>query len=60
MAKNFIDDLSEQTCKGMVDKGWQGIWPSYVPIGYLNATVLTNGKRTIIPDPALADRAPSL
>jgi DNA invertase Pin-like site-specific DNA recombinase len=53
MAKNFIDNLSEETRKGMVEKASQGIWPSYAPIGYLNADG-ANGKRTIKPDPALA------
>ncbi len=53
MAKNFIDNLSEETRKGMVEKASQGIWPSYAPIGYLNADG-ANGKRTIVPDPALA------
>ena len=53
MAKNFIDNLSEETRKGMVEKASQGIWPSYAPIGYLNAHG-ANGKRTIVPDPALA------
>lgn len=53
MAKNFIDNLSEETRKGMVEKASQGIWPSYAPIGYLNADG-PNGKRTVVPDPALA------
>ena len=53
MAKNFIDNLSEETRKGMIEKASQGIWPSYAPIGYLNADG-ANGKRTIVPDPALA------
>jgi DNA invertase Pin-like site-specific DNA recombinase len=53
MAKNFIDNLREETRKGMVEKASQGIWPSYAPIGYVNADG-TNGKRTIVPDPALA------
>jgi DNA invertase Pin-like site-specific DNA recombinase len=48
MAKNFIDNLSEETRKGMVEKASQGIWPSYAPIGYLNAGG-ANGKRTIVP-----------
>ena len=33
MVKNFIDNLSEETRKGMVEKASQGIWPSYAPIG---------------------------
>ena len=36
-----------------MEKASQGIWPSYAPVGYLNADG-ANGKRTIQPDPALA------
>ena len=31
MAKNYIDNLSEETRKGMTEKASQGIWPSYAP-----------------------------
>ncbi len=53
MAKNYIDNLSEETRKGMTEKAEQGIWPSYAPFGYRNV-VGENGKKTIEPDPALA------
>ena len=53
MAKNYIDNLSEETRKGMLEKARQGIWPSYAPLGYLNVDG-ANGKRTIAPDPNLA------
>jgi site-specific DNA recombinase len=53
MAKNFIDNLSEETRKGMTEKAEQGMWPSYAPIGYLNAEG-PSGKRVIVPDPDLA------
>jgi DNA invertase Pin-like site-specific DNA recombinase len=46
MAKNFIDNLSEETRKGMVEKASQGIWPSYAPIGYLNAEVRMANARS--------------
>ena len=52
MAKNYIDNLSEETKKGMVEKAEQGIFPSYAPLGYLN--VECDGKRYIQPDPQLA------
>ena len=52
MAKNYIDNLSEETKKGMLEKAEQGIYPSFAPLGYLN--VESNGKRTIAPDPVLA------
>ena len=36
MAKNYIDNLSEETRKGMLEKAAQGLWPSFAPLGYLN------------------------
>ncbi len=53
MAKNYIDNLSEETRKGMIEKAEQGIWPSCAPFGYRNI-VGENGKKTIEPDPNLA------
>ncbi len=52
MAKNYIDNLSEETRKGMTEKAEQGIYPSFAPLGYVN--VESNGKRSIAPDPVLA------
>ena len=49
MAKNYIDNLSEETRKGMLEKAEQGIFPSYAPIGYKNADG-PNGKRIIVLD----------
>jgi hypothetical protein len=53
MAKNYVDNLSEETLKGMREKAREGIWPSYAPLGYMNV-VGADGKRTIAPDPDLA------
>ena len=53
MAKNYVDNLSEETRKGMQEKAEQGIWPSYAPFGYRNV-VGPNGKKIIEPDPELA------
>jgi len=50
IAKNFIDNLSEETRKGLLEKAEQGIYPCYAPIGYLN--VCTNGRKYLEPDPA--------
>src|SRR3989338_180251 len=36
MAKNYIDNLSEEVRKGMTEKAEQGNWPSAAPVGYLN------------------------
>ena len=36
LAKNYIDNLSEETSKGMKAKAELGLWPSYAPLGYIN------------------------
>src|SRR5215831_3775138 len=36
MAKNYVDNLSEEVKKGMREKAAQGHWPSVAPIGYVN------------------------
>jgi len=54
VAKRFIDNLSEESSKGMMEKGRQGLWPSYAPVGYIN-TVSPSEKKIIVPDP---ERAP--
>jgi site-specific DNA recombinase len=53
MAKNYIDNLSEEVHKGMQEKAEQGIWPSYAALGYRNVAG-PNGKRLIEPDPEFA------
>jgi site-specific DNA recombinase len=53
MAKNYIDNLSEETRKGQQEKAEQGIWPTKTPLGYRNVTS-PDGKKIIAVDPALA------
>lgn len=53
MAKNYIDNLSEEVKKGMLEKAEQGLWPAYAPFGYLNVS-LPNGKRGLGLDPERA------
>jgi site-specific DNA recombinase len=53
MAKNYIDNLSEEARKGMLEKAEQGIWPSFAPLGYKNVEG-DHGKKIIVPDPELA------
>ena len=53
MAKNYIDNLSEETRKGMTEKAEQGLWPSNAPLGYRNVTG-PDGKKTIVPDESIA------
>ena len=36
MAKNFVDNLSEEVMKGLLEKAEQGHWPSRAPVGYMD------------------------
>jgi len=36
MAKNFIDNLSEEVKKGLLEKAERGQWPHQAPLGYVN------------------------
>ena len=40
MAKNYIDNLSEEARRGMQEKTEQEAWPTVAPLGYLNVTDL--------------------
>ncbi len=51
MAKNYIDNLSEETRKGLLEKAEEGEFPAYAPLGYRHDTV----QKTIEIDP---ERAP--
>ena len=53
MAKNFIDNLSEEVRKGMLQKAEDGTWPSSAPLGYQNVK-MPDGKKGIAPDPKAA------
>jgi site-specific DNA recombinase len=50
MAKNYIDNLSEEVKKGQTEKAAQGIWPSNAPIGFINKL----DDHTVMPDPKVA------
>lgn len=52
MAKNYIDNLSEETKKGMAEKAAQGVYPGGAPLGYLNTQA--EGKRIIQLNPEVA------
>ncbi len=54
MAKNYIDNLGEEVSKGLREKAEPGLWPSFAPLGYVNAEG-PDHRRLIVPDP---DRAP--
>src|ERR1700737_4940699 len=53
MAKNYIDNLSEEARKGQQEKAEQGIWPTKAPLGYRNI-LGPDGKKIITPDPETA------
>ena len=36
MAKNYVDNLSEQVKKGLLEKAEQGHWSSRAPVGYVD------------------------
>lgn len=46
MAKNYVDNLSEETKKGMLQKASEGYYPSFAPLGYFNVTKTDNGKNS--------------
>jgi site-specific DNA recombinase len=50
MARNYIDNLREEVCKGMREKAEQGIYPSRPPLGYRNNKL----ERSIEIDPEKA------
>src|SRR5712691_2817212 len=52
MAKNYIDNLSEEARKGMQEKAEQGIWPTVAPLGYRNV-IGPDGKKIIDVDPVI-------
>jgi site-specific DNA recombinase len=56
MARNYIDNLREEVCKGMREKAEQGIYPSRPPLGYRNNKL----ERTIEVDPEKAPIASRL
>ena len=45
MAKNYIDNLSEETKKGMLQKAHEGYYPSFAPLGYINVEKNINGRK---------------
>ena len=53
MAKNYIDNLSEEARKGQQEKAEQGIWPTRAPLGYLNVTG-PDGRKVITVDQEVA------
>jgi DNA invertase Pin-like site-specific DNA recombinase len=53
MAKNYIDNLSEETRKGMQQKADEGLYPARPPVGYLSVAG-QDGKNRLQLDPKSA------
>ena len=49
LAKNYIDNLSEEVRKGLAEKVAQGYYPQKAPVGYINIKN-SDHKKIIIPD----------
>lgn len=49
MARNYSQNLGEETLKGMSQKAKNGLYPSYAPVGYRNVEG-PDGRRVIVPD----------
>ncbi len=49
MAKNYIDNLSEEVKKGLKEKVSQGYYPQKAPVGYINIKN-SEGRKIIVPD----------
>lgn len=49
MAKNYIDNLSEEVKKGLREKVAQGYYPQKAPVGYINIEN-SEKKKIIVPD----------
>ena len=53
VARNYCQNLGEETVKGMTEKARAGIYPSCAPLGYRNADG-PGGKRVIVSEPGSA------
>ncbi|HNH49149.1 MAG TPA: hypothetical protein PKY30_19040, partial [Myxococcota bacterium] len=59
VAKNYVDVLSEEARKGMLEKARQGIWPARAPYGYRNV-LRGDGKKVVEVDPVLGPKVKAL
>lgn len=55
MAKNFIDNLSEETKKGLQEKLERGEYPGLAPLGYINCQDSETKHNIVSPDPDTRD-----
>ncbi len=54
LAKNYLDNLSEEVKKGQKEKIRQGGFPHKAPLGYLNVTDNETQRKVIVVDPVKA------
>ena len=54
MAKNYVDNLSEEVKKGAREKAEQGHWPSRAPVGYLDNRTTHRIERDAVRGPLIA------
>lgn len=59
IAKGFLDNLSEDVHKGMLEKAEEGVYPSHAPVGYRNMTG-PDGRKWIEVNPATAPQVQQL
>ena len=57
MAKNYVDNLSEEVKKGLTQKACDGHWPSAAPVGYVNRRENGRGRIALDPDKAMLIRS---
>ncbi|MFH1047830.1 MAG: recombinase family protein, partial [Patescibacteria group bacterium] len=55
MAKNFIDNLSEETKKGLQEKLERGEYPGLAPLGYVNCLNPETKHNTVMQNPNTKD-----
>lgn len=54
LAKNYIENLSEEIRKGLNEKARQGHYPTHAPLGYRNERREQGGKSYLVTDPRRA------
>lgn len=47
-AKFYVDNLSEEVCKGLKEKLARGEWPGWAPLGYVNVRERHARKRIVV------------
>jgi site-specific DNA recombinase len=56
MAKNYVDNLSEEVRKGLNQKAAEGHWPGSAPLGYVNRRESGKSYIVLVPENAVVVR----